>query len=51
MESEAEKMKEKDAVLKDIISWKNKSDGLIFQTEKHLEEFKDKLKKDLIKQI
>jgi len=33
MEAEAEKMKDKDKVVKDLIDWKNKSDNLIFSTE------------------
>jgi molecular chaperone DnaK (HSP70) len=37
MEKEAEKMKDEDQKLKEVIDWKNKSDNLIFSTEKHLE--------------
>lgn len=51
MEAEAEKMKDKDKVVKDLIDWKNKSDNLIFSTEQYLEEFKNKLDKDLVKKI
>ena len=51
MAAEAEEMKEKDTVIKEIIAWKNKSDSLIFATEKHMDEFKDKLEKDLTKNL
>ena len=51
MEKEAEKMKDEDQKLKEVIDWKNKSDNLIFSTEKHLEQNKKKLKKELVKKI
>ena len=43
MKDDAKKHEEEDAKLKEVIDLHNQADQLIYQTEKQLEEFKDKL--------
>ena len=48
MKDDAKKHEEEDAKLKEVIDLHNQADQLIYQTEKQLEEFKDKLDEEAI---
>ena len=51
MIKDAEASKEKDAIRKEIVEVKNKADGLIYNTEKSLEEHKERLPTELVMKV
>ena len=48
MKDDAKKHEEEDAKLKEVIDLHNQADQLIYQTDKQLDEFKDKLDEETI---
>ena len=51
MKEDAKKHEEEDAKLKEVIDLHNQADQLIYQTDKQLEEFKDKLDEETISSL